>query len=140
MRKLMVLGVVGFVALALLAYGVLTDTNLPENRPGKVIISRSTAVTGAVSESLAPDGAFKLHWVMIHYTASVSTGAFTVTLDSGVDSAYDVLLHSTTLSSTTDIIFQPTRPYYFQDGDEIDVAAPDKTTTYGLTICLERMN
>ncbi len=140
MRKLMAFGLAGFILTSLFAmhlYGALTQTTV-NGDDRRMRTSRATS-TGAMAEALSPAATYKLHYVMVHYSGAASTNSFTVTLDSGSGAAYDVLLHSTTLSSTTDIIFQPTNPYTFLNGDEIDVASDDQTTTWSVVYLWEEL-
>lgn len=150
MKKLMAFGIVGIIVTVLLAVtlmspGALTKHERTSFNPSRLRIERNGG-TGAITETLAPPAAYEIHWIMVHYTAGVSTNDLTITLDSVTSStaadsaAHDILLHTVALSSTTDIIWQPDSPYTFLDGDEIDVAADDQSTTWGITYCWREKN
>jgi hypothetical protein len=141
MKKLMAFGIIVVVVVAFWAVtlpGALTRASLP----GRMRIERVGGL-GALAETLNPPAAYKIHYIMVHYAAAVSTNDLTITLDSATSStttAHDYLLHTTDLSSTTDIIWQPVHPYIFLGTDDIDVAADDQSTTWGLTFCWEELD
>lgn len=127
MRKLMAWGVLGFVVTCIVAATLMSPAALTKHErtsfnPSRLRIERNGGA-GAITETLAPPAAYEIHWIMVHFTAGVSTNDLTITLDSVTSStaadsvAHDVLLHTVDLSSTTDIIWQPDSPYTFLSGE-----------------------
>ena len=79
----------------------------------------------AIAEALAPKVPFRLLRIEAHWSAAPSDSeSFTVTLDAGRGSAYDVLLDSVNPStdSDTDLVFGYGIGYEFEADDEIDIA------------------
>lgn len=76
--------------------------------------------------------------VTLHLSAAPTTSEnFTITLDSGQGSAFDVLLYSLDLStaSTVNLVWQPDAPFYLLDGDAVDVKYTNTDArVYGATI------
>ena len=98
--------------------------------------------TGAAAVSLSytvPSGAtFDLNSVTIKFSAApVSAENLTITLDSAIGAAYDVLLYSVDPSATaaTSIVWQPDAPLYLSPGDVVTLAYTNTDTrTWGATI------
>lgn len=79
----------------------------------------------AISEALAPGVKFRLLRIEAHWDDAPSDAdAFTVTLDAGDGSGYDVLIDTVTPSvgSQTDLVFIYGVGYEFEADDEIDIA------------------
>jgi len=101
------------------------------------------AATGAaaIAETLAPDALYRLQRIEIHLSSAPTTSQdFTVTLDAGDGSAYDVVLYKRDLSvgSVTDLVIPFGEGYEFEADDEIDVAYTNTDTrTYGLRYVYE---
>ncbi len=80
---------------------------------------------GAIAEALAPGVKFRLLRIEAHWDAAPSDSEnFTVTLDAGNGSGYDVLQDSVDPSagSQTDLVFVYGIGYEFERDDEIDIA------------------
>lgn len=99
---------------------------------------RVTRATGAaaIATTLAPNTPFQLEEIRVHLSAAAATVEnLTVTVDSGTNAVYDVVLLTQAMNTVADVVYQPTRPLFFEKGDEIDVAyANTNTRTYGLEI------
>lgn len=92
---------------------------------------------GAIAVAVTPGVAFDLEQITLHLSAvgGAAAGNLTVTCDSGTAAAYDVNLVTQDMVAVQNLVYQPTRPLRFQDGDEIDIAwANPNSVTYGLTI------
>lgn len=79
----------------------------------------------AIAEALAPGVPFRLLRIEAHWSAAPSDSeSFTVTLDAGDGSAYDVLCDSVDPSagSQTDLVFTYGVGWEFEADDEIDIA------------------
>lgn len=79
----------------------------------------------AVAEALAPGVKFRLLRIEAHWDAAPSDSEdFTVTLDAGDGSDYDVLIDSVnpSVGSQTDLIFIYGTGYEFESDDVIDIA------------------
>jgi len=148
MKKLMAFGIVGFVVVAIWAMtlpGALTKHDRTSFYPTRMRIERN-AGTAAITETLDPPAAYKIHYIMVHFTSAASSGSLTIAVDSATSgtaadsAAHDYLLSSTALSSTTDVIWQPQNPYLLLGTDDIDVTANDQSTTWGITYCWEELN
>ena len=80
---------------------------------------------GAISEALSPGVPFRLLRIEAHWSAAPSDSeSFTVTLDAGDGSTYDVLLDSVdpSVGSQTDLVFTYGEGYEYAKDDEIDIA------------------
>lgn len=66
---------------------------------------------------------FKLLRVAVHYSGAVTQAGVTVTVNSGLGSNYDHVIH-TGSADVQDTVYNPTEPDVLGPGDEIDVAAP----------------
>lgn len=62
-------------------------------------------------------------FVTVKYSAAVIANV-TVTLTSGVGSAWNTILETIALSSATDGIWIPDQPIFIADDDSVDVVAP----------------
>lgn len=95
----------------------------------------------AIAKTLAPGLKFRLLRVELHLSAAPTTSEdFTITLDAGDGSAYDVVLYTRDLSvgSVTDLVVPFGDGYEFEADDEIDVAYTNTDTkTYGLRLVYE---
>jgi len=104
-------------------------------------IYSATTGSGDIALTIAPNAPFRLIRVELHYdTAQDKSHDFTVTLNAGDGSAYDVLLYTRDLSvgSVTDLVVPFGEGYEFEKDDEIDVAHTNEDTdTYGLRIVYE---
>jgi hypothetical protein len=98
--------------------------------------------TGAAALSLSytvPAGAtFDLNSVTVKFSAAPTTAEdMTVTLDSAIGAAYDVVLYKVDPSATsaTSLVWQPDAPLYLSGGDVVVVAYTNTDTrTWGATI------
>lgn len=90
----------------------------------------------AISETLAPTTAFQIEEIRLHLSAAGATPEnLTVTLDSDAAAAYDARFLTQDMNAIQDVVWQPTRPLVFSNGDEIDIAyANTDTRTWGLEI------
>lgn len=95
----------------------------------------------AIAKTLAPAEKFRLLRVELHFSAAPTTSEnFTITLDAGDGSEYDVVLYKRDLSvgSVTDLVIPFGEGYEFENDDEIDIAYTNTDTgTYGLRIVYE---
>lgn len=85
----------------------------------------------AVAEALAPDKPFRLLRIEAHWDdAPDDSESFTVTLDSGIGSGYDVLIDSVdpSVGSQTDLVFVYGVGYEYAATDEIDIAYNNQGT------------
>jgi len=95
------------------------------------VISQPFTGAAAIAETLAPDRLFRLLRIEVHWSAAPTTSEdFTVKLDAGDGSAYDVLIDSVNPSagSQTDLIFTYGEGYEYEADDEIDIAYPNTDT------------
>ena len=98
--------------------------------------------TGSAAVSLSytvPSGAtFDLNSVTVKFSAAPTTSEnLTITLDSALGAAYDVLLYSVDPSATsaTSIVWQPDAPLYLAPGDVVTLAYTNTDgRTWGATI------
>ena len=98
--------------------------------------------TGAAAVSLSytvPTGAtFDLNSVTIKFSAAPTTSEYlTITLDSAIGAAYDVLLYKVDPSATsaTSVVWQPDAPLYLRPADVVTLAYTNTDTrTWGATI------
>lgn len=99
---------------------------------------RRAFVTGAadVAATLAPGAAFELREIRVHLSAAGGANNLTVTADSGLGAAYDVVHLTQDMTSVVNlcIIFQPEEKM-FGATDELDFAWTNGSTrTYGLEV------
>ena len=94
----------------------------------------------AASMSVPVGATYRIISVSLNLNAAPTTSEnYTITLDANAGAAYDLLLYSLDLStsSTTDVLWQPDQPLYLEGGDAIDVAyANTDTGTYGVQITM----
>ena len=86
---------------------------------------------GAISEALSPGVPFRLLRIEVKWSAAPTTSEnFTVTLDAGAGSAYDVLMDSVDPSdgSVTSLVFGYGVGYEFEADDAIDIAYTNTDT------------
>lgn len=90
----------------------------------------------ALAETLAPNTAFELIEVRIHLSGVGVAGSLTVTSDSSLGSAYDVVNYSVDLSGDADICYTfGHKEKMFAAGDELDFAwANSGEVTWGLEV------
>lgn len=97
----------------------------------------------AIAETLAPGVTFRLLRVELHLSSAPSTSQdFTITLNAGNGSAYDVVIHKEDLSvgSITDLTIPFGEGFEYEADDEIDIAYTNTDTrTYGLRIVYETL-
>lgn len=94
------------------------------NELANVLYQPFTGAT-AIAETLAPGVKFRLLRIEAHWGAAPSDSEnFTVTLDAGDGSDYDVLIDSVDPSagSQTDLVFIYGVGYEYEPDDEIDIA------------------
>jgi len=102
----------------------------------------ATGWTPLADSLVVPTGqTYRLISVTLHMSAAPTTSEnFTVTLDANAGAAYDTLLYSLDLSvsSVTNLLWQPDEPLLLEGGDAIDVAyANTDGRTYGVQITAE---
>lgn len=113
------------------------------SRKGARAFPLASIATGAaaIAKTLAPAEKFRLLRIELHLSAAPTTSEnFTITLDAGDGSAYDVVLYKRDLSvgSVTDLVIPFGEGYEFESDDELDIAyANTDTGTYGLRIVYE---
>lgn len=96
---------------------------------------RATNSTGAINSTLTPSSAFQLLEVRLHLSDVGGAGNFTMTLDSGTNAAYDVVIVTQDMTSVKDYVFQPDFPMHFDNGDALVFAFPNASNrTYGLEV------
>ena len=89
----------------------------------------------AIASTLAPGVAWQLESVRIHLSAAGGAGDFTATLDHGTGAAYDIVLLTKDMTTTTDYVWHTERPMEFDADTELDFAwANANTRTYGLEV------
>jgi hypothetical protein len=109
-------------------------TQLTEAIHGISVRQRVTNNT-AIATTIAPGKRFLLKEVRLHLSAVGASGDLTITLDSGTNAVYDVVLLKQDLTSLADLVYQPVRPLEFESTDEIDIAwANAGGKTYGLEV------
>lgn len=103
-------------------------------------IHRVDYATGAaaIALSAAAEKSTIIQSVALHLDAAPTTSEdLTITLNSALGAAYDTLLYSLDLSvsSVTDLFWQPATDLVLQPGDSLDIAYTNTDTgTYGLQI------
>lgn len=92
--------------------------------------------SASIASTLAPAKNIMLYALKLHLSATGGTVEnFTATVDSVTAAAYDILLFSQDMNTTTDILWVPEHPIPIFNGDEIDFAyANSNTRTYGLEV------
>jgi hypothetical protein len=91
--------------------------------------------SGAISVTLDPGRAFQLEELRFHYSAAAANESFTVTLDSGEGSEWDVVVVSQSVNGLTDYVKEFTRPRPFANGDKLKIAqANANLVVWGLEI------
>lgn len=97
----------------------------------------------AASFSVPVGHTYKLISVTLHMSAAPTTSEnFTITLDANAGAPYDTLLYSLDLSvsSVTNLLWQPDTPLLLEGGDAIDVAYLNTDVgTYGVQITAEEV-
>ena len=89
----------------------------------------------AIAETLAPGVAWQLEGISVHLSAAGGAGDLTATVDHSVGSAYDLVVLTQDMTSTTDYIWHLERPLEFDADTELDIAwANAGAKTYGLEI------
>ena len=101
-----------------------------------------TGWTPLAASLVVPAGqTYRLISVTLHMSAAPTTSEnFPVTLDASAGAPYDTLLYSLDLSvsSVTNLLWQPDEPLLLEGGDAIDVAyANTDGRTYGVQITAE---
>lgn len=98
------------------------------------MIARATGAL-AIAMTVAPTVAFQIEEVRVHLSAGGAATDLTITVDSAAGAAYDVVLLTQAMNGVSNLVFQPTRPYVFSAGDEIDIAyANGGAATYGVEV------
>lgn len=95
----------------------------------------TTRATGsaAIAATLAPGRAFQLTEIRVHLSAAGVAGNLTVNMDSAGGTAYDTNLLTQDMSTVVNLVWQPDKPMYFENGDEVDVIwANASARTYGV--------
>ena len=98
---------------------------------------RTTRATGAgaVATTIAPGYAWQLKEIRIHLSAGGAATAFTATLDSGTNAAYDLLLYTKDMDGILDVLRTFDPPLEFDAGDEVDIAYTNGgAATFGLEV------
>lgn len=102
--------------------------------------------SGVISETFAPEVAFMLEAVKLHLASPTGSGSgsgsgslqttnFTVTVDSNTAAAYDVVLLSQDMSSTTDLVWIPDQPVFCAKDDELEISwENDSGYTWGVEV------
>jgi hypothetical protein len=68
-------------------------------------------------------------------SGSLQTTNFTVTVDSNTGVAYDVVLLSQDMSSSTDLVWIPDQPVFCSKGDELELSwENDSGYTWGIEV------
>ena len=102
-----------------------------------VIIEPATGAA-AIATTIAPNRRFQLLEIRLHLSAvggAVGNVNFTATLDAIEGTPYDILIFTNDMTADADVIYQPTYPQIFEEGDEIDFAYVNGSSkTYGLTV------
>ena len=94
--------------------------------------------TGTVAfEVSSTVGMWSLLEVRAHLSAVGAAGTLDVTLDSGSSTAYDIKFLSESLTTVTNIVWQPDSPIYLAADDAIDVAWSSPTTGTAVTFGFE---
>lgn len=99
--------------------------------------SRTTKATGTgnIATTVSPGVAWQLEEVGLHLSAAGGANSFTITVDDGDGSAYDVVLLSEDMTLLTDFFWQPTRPLLFGATTAIVCAWTNGSgRTYGLKV------
>ena len=84
--------------------------------------------SGALSYTTSFGRRFKLESVYLKATAAI-TETITITLDSALGSAYDVVLQTYDMVAETDYIWRPQGEMNLQAGDEIKIQCTNANTT-----------
>ena len=97
--------------------------------------------TAAIASTLTPTSDFRLKEVRLHLSAAggaVGVVNFTITLDSALGAAYDVVLKTVDMTAVVDYHWQPELPLEFVNGDALVFAyANGSSRTYGLEVIYE---
>jgi hypothetical protein len=89
----------------------------------------------AIASTLAPGKAWQLESIRLHLSAAGGAGDFTATLDHGAGAAYDLVIATQDMTTTTDYVWHTERPMEFDADTELDFAyANANTRTYGLEV------
>lgn len=100
----------------------------------KYRIQRATGAA-AVAMTIAPVVAFQIEEVRVHLSAGGAATDLTITIDSAAGAVYDTVLLTQAMNAVSNLVWQPTRPYIFSSGDEIDIAyANGGGATYGIEV------
>ena len=88
----------------------------------------------AIAESFTPSGEVVLLGVRLHLSAAGGAAEnFTVTINSGTNALYDVVLSTSAMAAAADVHFIPDGPLTIAKGDVVDFAyANSNTRTWGL--------
>lgn len=91
--------------------------------------------SGVLNYTLDPEAAGQIEEVRLHLSAAGGAGSFTVTLESGKSSEYNIVFNTQDMSSAADEHWQPTRPAQFFNGDKFVFAWPNAgSKTWGLEV------
>lgn len=91
--------------------------------------------SGAIAYSFNPSSSCRVTEVRVHLNAAGGAGDLTITLDSALGSAYDVVFLTQDMTTVTDLVWQPSTAIYLSGSDELEVAwANGSSRTYGLEI------
>jgi hypothetical protein len=101
-------------------------------------VSATGAAAVALSYTVPTGATFDLNSVTIKFSAAPTTAEnLTITLDSALGAAYDVVLYKVDPSATsaTSLVWQPDAPLYLSGGDVVVLAyANTDTRIWGATI------
>lgn len=118
------------LVLALLAVAVvaMAEVNLEFIKTG----------SGAMSETLAPVGGWKIKQVTLHLSAvGGSSEDFTCTMDANAGAAYDAVLESRDMAAVADFNASSV-PWYGRDGDKVLFTWTNSNSkTWGLRVVWE---
>ncbi len=91
--------------------------------------------SGVLSFSLDPAATWQFEEVRLHLDGAGGAGDFTVTLQSHLGTAYNIVFNTAAMTSATDEHYQPTRPLQFEKGDKLLFAwANGSSKLWGLEI------
>jgi hypothetical protein len=99
---------------------------------------RTTRATGAAAldEAMVPTSAYQIEEIRLHLSVPCAVAEdLTIQLDSGVGAAYDTTFVQQNMNGVQNVVWQPSRPLLFNNGDELDITFPNTgNATWGLEI------
>ena len=115
------------------------ESQLIESVHGISVRQRATG-SAAIAVTLEPTSRFLLKEVRIHLSAAGGAGDLTISLDSGINAVYDVVLMTQDMTLITDLVYQPSKPLEFESLDKILISwANVETKTYGIEILYSKI-